>query len=131
MKKYRFAVLFIVLIISTLVSCRSAIENMALKSIAGMLASQNSSKAFTSDDDPQLIGDALPLSLKLYEVMLEKNPDNVDLMIATGKNFIMYSGAFVHMPADMLEDQYWKETVKARERAKKSIEEDAIIFLKL
>ena len=33
--------------------------------------------------------------------------------------FVMYSGAFVQMPAEMLDDQYWKEADEGRKRAKK------------
>ena len=119
MKKSLLAVLLSAAAVLMLSSCRSTIENMAFKSIAGMLSAPDSSGVFTSDDDPVLIGDALPLALKLYEMMLEKDPGNADLMAVTGKNFVMYSGAFVQMPADMLEDQYWREADKGRKRAKK------------
>ncbi len=102
----------------TLASCGS-IEKAAVRSVANMLSSPEGSGAFTSDNDPQLVGDSLPLALKLYEIILQKDPENADLAAATGKNFVMYSGAFVQMPVDMLDDMYWKEADEGRARAKK------------
>jgi len=106
------------LVFSTLVSCGS-IEKAAVRSVANMLSSPEGSGAFTSDNDPQLVGDSLPLALKLYEIILQKDPKNSELSAATGKNFVMYSGAFVQMPADMLDDMYWREADEGRARAKK------------
>jgi len=113
--------LFLVLAASAafaLMSCKT-IEKAAIGSIADMLASPEGSATFTSDNDPQLVADSLPLALKLYEIILEKDPENSDLAAAAGKNFVMYSGAFVHMPADMLDDMYWHEADEGRKRAKK------------
>ena len=84
-----------------------------------MLAGSGGASAFTSDDDPQLIADALPLALKLYEILMDLDPENSDLVAATGQNFILYSAAFVQMPADMADDADWEETARARQRAKK------------
>jgi predicted anti-sigma-YlaC factor YlaD len=107
-----------VLAVGSFVSCGS-IERAAVRSVANMLSSPEGSGAFTSDNDPQLVGDSLPLALKLYEIILQKDPENADLAAATGKNFVMYSGAFVQMPADMLDDMHWKEADEGRARAKK------------
>lgn len=104
--------------LSLLASCKT-IERKAVRSVADMLSSPEGSGAFTSDDDPQLIADSLPLALKLYEIILDKDPGNADLAAATGKNFVMYSGAFVQMPTDMLDDMYWREADEGRKRAKK------------
>ena len=101
-----------------LVSCNT-LERKAVRSVADMLSSPDGAGAITSDDDPQLIADALPLALKIYEILLTKDPENYDLTVATGKNFAMYSGGFVLLPADMMEDDRWEEADAARRRAKK------------
>lgn len=113
-----FLIFFSVILSLSLASC-GTIQNAAVGSVADMLASPEGSGAFTSDNDPQLVADSLPLALKLYEIILEKDPENSDLAAATGKNFIMYSGAFVQMPAEMLDDMYWREADEGRQRAKK------------
>jgi len=99
-------------------SCKT-MQNIAINSIADVLSSPESSSAFTSDNDPKLVGDSLPLILKLYEIVLERNPKNPELAAAAGRNFVIYSSAFVQMPADMLADVFWEEADAARRRAKK------------
>lgn len=101
-----------------LASC-SSIKKSAIRSVSEMLSSPNGAGAFTADDDPQLIADALPLALKLYEILLGMDPENADLAVATGQNFIIYSAGFVQIPADMAEDDEWEEAAMARQRAKK------------
>jgi len=111
---------YIILIVFMLVlySCKS-VQEIAINSVADMLSSPEGSKTFTSDNDPKLVGDSLPLALKLHEIILERDPENAELAAATGRNFVMYSGAFVQMPADMLDDSLWEEASAARKRAKK------------
>ncbi len=101
-----------------LASCAS-IKKSAIRSVADILSSSEGGSAFTSDDDPQLIAESLPLALKLYEILLAYDSENTDLAAAAGRNFTMYSGAFVQMPADMLDDEQWNEADIARKRAKK------------
>ena len=83
-----------------------------------MLSSPTGSSTFTSDEDPRLIADSMPLALKIYEVILANDPENANLAAATGRNFVLYSGAFIHTPADMLPDDEWEKTVAAKKRAK-------------
>ncbi len=66
--------------------------------------SSGAGTAFTGDDDPELIRDALPFALKMYESLLEQAPENRELLLTTGSGFVMYANAFVHTPADMLPD---------------------------
>ncbi|MBA7620426.1 hypothetical protein ES703_27775 [subsurface metagenome] len=57
---------------------------------------------FTGDDDPELIKEALPFALKLYESLLEQTPENKALLLSTGSGFVMYANAFIQTPAGML-----------------------------
>lgn len=102
----------------TLSSCKT-LQDIAINSVANILSSPEGTNTFTSDNDPELVGDSFPLALKLYEIVLERDPENSELAAVTGRNFVMYSGAFVHMPSDMLDDTFWKEADAARKRAKK------------
>ncbi|OQX28621.1 MAG: hypothetical protein B0D92_07970 [Spirochaeta sp. LUC14_002_19_P3] len=110
--------LLLALLPFVLFSCAS-VKKSAMRSVADMLSSPDGASVFTSDDDPLLIRDALPLALKLYEILLSYDEENADLAAATGQNFAMYAGAFVQMPADMLDDEFWREAEAARIRAKK------------
>lgn len=106
------------LVLTSLISCAS-VKKVAIDSVIDMLVAPGGTNVFTSDDDPELIAESLPLALKIYETLMVQAPDNIELTEATGRNFVMYSGAFVHMPADMLESELWEEAEEARLRAKK------------
>ncbi|HAK45407.1 MAG TPA: hypothetical protein DCO79_05750 [Spirochaeta sp.] len=108
-----------VLILFSAASCIS-IEDMAMNAAADMLSSETGgANIFTVDDDPQLIADALPLALKLYEMVLASKPEHAEMQYATGKNFIMYANAFIQTPAGMLPDEEYLEQGIMLARAKK------------
>jgi predicted anti-sigma-YlaC factor YlaD len=73
---------------------------------------------FAGDSDPELIEDALPFALKMYESLLASLPEHVGLLTATGKSFCMYAYAFIHMPADTLPDSKIELQTQKLRRAK-------------
>ncbi|MBP1769847.1 MAG: putative lipoprotein [Candidatus Aminicenantes bacterium] len=84
----------------SLSSC--SIEKLALKKVAGMLSGTSSAgDVYTSDNDPDFVGDALPFAIKLYETLLASLPEHEGLRLRTGSLYIMYANAFVETPADM------------------------------
>jgi predicted anti-sigma-YlaC factor YlaD len=93
------------------------IKKIALRKVAGALTAEGST-VFTGDDDPQLIADALPFALKMHESLLEGLPDDVNLLLATGKAFCMYAYAFIHVPADTISDIRINEKAEHLIRAK-------------
>lgn len=121
MRRY-LAFLVVLITLFSLASCIS-IEDIAMDSAADILTggagSSGSMNAFTADDDPQLIADALPMVLKLYEMILGSRPERADLHFETGKNFVMYANAFIQTPAGMLSDDDYPEQEKMLTRAKK------------
>ncbi len=65
------------------------------------------------------MGDALPFAMKLYESLLAADPENPDLLLATGRVFVMYANAYVQTPADMLELSEVELQTAMRVRAKR------------
>ncbi|MDC7126191.1 MAG: TRAP transporter TatT component family protein [Spirochaetales bacterium] len=115
----RFKIIFISVLVISMSSCMS-IEETAMKSAANMLSSETGgASVFTKDNDPELIADALPLALKLYEMVLASNPEHAELHYSTGKNFVMYANAFIQTPAGMLPDEEYKKQEEMVIRAKK------------
>jgi len=55
--------------------------------------------AFARDDDPELVRDAIPFSLKAMESLLASQPDHKGLLSALCKGFTQYAGAFVRQDA--------------------------------
>ena len=98
-----------------------SINRLAVRAVAGMLSGGGGSggDAFTTEDDPELVGDALPFAMKLYESLLAADPENADLLLATGRIFVMYANAYVQTPADMLELSEVERQTAMRVRAKR------------
>ncbi|MDR2494016.1 MAG: TRAP transporter TatT component family protein, partial [Spirochaetaceae bacterium] len=108
---------FSVLLIGLLAgSC--SINKIAMKSVADTLTSGGSADVFSSDPDPELVGDALPFAVKLYESLLSSNPAHEGLIVTTGSLFIMYANAFVQGPAETLPASRHEERDAAKQRAK-------------
>ena len=86
--------------------------------VASTLAS--SGDVFTRDDDLELVGDAIPFGLKLYESLLDSAPKNKDLLIATCSNFTQYGVAYLETEAAVLgEAKHHDEVAHLNQRALK------------
>ena len=102
-----------------------SIKKMAMNSVAGMLAPDAESgdgqsgaiTAFTSENDPELVGDAFPVILKLTEMMMLENPENDGLAVTAGQLYVIYANVFVQAPAEMLPPPMVREQNAAYDRA--------------
>lgn len=117
MKKYGIAFFLFVLLI-VFGGC-STIEKAGINMISDIMAGEGSSELFTADDDPELVKDALPFILKMYEMLVSEKPDDPKLLLATGSTFIMYSNIFIQTRADMLPDEQFMEQLTMLKRSKK------------
>ena len=94
------------------------LKRKAVGMVAETLAS--SGDVFTRDDDLELVGDAIPFGLKLYESLLDSAPTNKDLLIATCSNFTQYGVAYIETDALVLEEaQHHDEVAHLNARALK------------
>jgi len=115
MHKGRVPLLFCALTVS-LSSC--SINKLVVNMVAKTLSSGDST-VFTGEEDPQLVADALPFAMKLYESLLEQTPENEDLLLTTGSIFTMYANAFIQTPAGMLPESEYEQQQLMLQRAKK------------
>jgi predicted anti-sigma-YlaC factor YlaD len=83
-------------------SAACSLEKLALNGAAGMLSSTAGNDVFAQDNDPELVGDALPFAIKFYESLLAAVPGHQGLRLRTGSLCIMYANAFLQTPADMM-----------------------------
>jgi predicted anti-sigma-YlaC factor YlaD len=112
--------LFLVALFLALSLTSCSIEKMAMRRVADLLAGSSSeSEVFTGEEDVELVGEALPFALKIYESLLESVQDSPELYLTTGKAFALYSRAYVQMPAEMLPDVEFDAKVAGQARAKK------------
>jgi len=102
-------------VVFVLPGCSTFINNQ----VANALTGDGSSEVFTGDSDPELVGDALPFAIKMYEALLSSNPGHQGLILTTGSMFVMYANAFVQGPSEFLPRNLFLERQEAAERAKK------------
>jgi predicted anti-sigma-YlaC factor YlaD len=94
-----------------------SIKKLAVNKIGNALA--NSGTTFSGDDDPDLIGDALPFSLKLMESLLAESPKHRGLLFAASSGFTQYAYVYVQQPAEQLETQDLSKSQELRSRARR------------
>jgi predicted anti-sigma-YlaC factor YlaD len=92
-----------------------SVRKLAVRSIAGALA--GSGDVFAGDEDPELVGQALPFALKTMEALLAEDPENRGLLLATSRGFTQYAYAFVQGPADRVEETDYARAEELRGRA--------------
>jgi len=92
-----------------------SIRRMAVRSLADTLAAGGD--VFASDDDPELVRDALPFALKTYESLLEDLPNHEGLLLATCQGFTQYAYAFVQTDADLLDPAEFDRIMEMHDRA--------------
>jgi predicted anti-sigma-YlaC factor YlaD len=109
------AAILSVLLLQLLPAC--SVEDYAVGKLGDALAGTGST--FASDDDPELVRDAVPFALKLVESVLEKEPRHAGLLLAASSGFTQYSFAFVEEDADEIEGQSVARAAAGRLRAKK------------
>ncbi|MDR2072333.1 MAG: TRAP transporter TatT component family protein [Spirochaetaceae bacterium] len=96
-----------------------SLNKLAINKISDALTGGGSNATLLGDTDPQLVGDALPFAVKMYEILLEKNPGHPGLILTTGSLLIMYANAFVQGPAEMLPVGEYTKKIRELDRAKK------------
>jgi predicted anti-sigma-YlaC factor YlaD len=94
-----------------------SIRRIAVNSMASTLS--ESGETFASDDDPELIRDAIPFALKTYEALLAEVPEHEGLLLATCSGFTQYAYAFVQTDADLLDVTEFDRAMELRARALK------------
>jgi len=83
-----------------LLSAGCSVERFATNKLADTLS--GSGTTYAADEDPELVGAALPFSLKLMESVLASTPAHRGLLTATAAGFTQYSYGWVQQEGDAL-----------------------------
>jgi len=92
-----------------------SLKTMAVNTVADTLA--ETGDVFSRDNDPELVGDAIPFALKLYESLLDASPNHGPLLVATCSGFTQYAYAFVQTEADLLREENYDRATELDARA--------------
>src|SRR2546430_14846566 len=100
MFKMTTGIVWMVLLVGT-TGC--SVKRFAINKLGDSLAT--SGTTFAADDDPELVGQALPFSLKLVEGLLAESPKHGGLLFAAASGFTEYAYVYVQQDADMIESR--------------------------
>jgi predicted anti-sigma-YlaC factor YlaD len=107
--------LLVVAMVTAMSGC--SIKKIAVNKLGDSLA--NGGSNFASDDDPELVGDALPFSLKLMEALLAESPKHRGLLFAASSGFTQYAYVYVQQSAEQTADQDLEKADALRARARR------------
>ena len=113
--KFLFRVLGACLAFALLSAC--SIKRVAVNKLGNALASGGST--YERDDDPDLVGEALPFGLKLIESLLAESPRHQGLLLAAASGFTEYSYAFVEQRAEETAEESLQRGNALRARARR------------
>ena len=93
-----------------------SLRTYAINMVGDALASGDS--VFESDEDLELVGEALPFGLKLTESLLSESPNHEGLLLSACRGFVLYSYAYVDYSAEVaMEDDFDRgRAMRARAR---------------
>lgn len=94
-----------------------SIRGLAVNALADSLAA--SGDVFSSDEDPELVRDALPFALKTMESLLAEKPEHSGLLLGACQGFAQYGYGFVQAEAERLEDDDYEAALEGYDRALK------------
>jgi predicted anti-sigma-YlaC factor YlaD len=95
----------------------ATVKRIAINKLGDSLA--NSGTTYAADDDPILVGAALPFSLKLVEGLLAESPKHGGLLFAAASGFTEYAYAYVQQDADAMESEDLDRAAALRSRARR------------
>lgn len=95
----------------------AGVRRVAVRSVAKSLATGGS--VWASDDDLELVREALPTTLKTVESLLASDPRNPDLLLAAAGGFTQYAYAFLETDVLQAEAHDPAAAAAARERARR------------
>jgi predicted anti-sigma-YlaC factor YlaD len=110
--------ILVVLGLTWLLSSGCSFKKIAINSLADTLA-ESSAGTFASDEDPELVRDALPFGLKTIEALLMEAPDHSGLLLAACSGFTQYANAFLETDAFLIEEENPVQARRLRQRALK------------
>jgi tetratricopeptide (TPR) repeat protein len=100
------------------ISTGCSVQKFTMNKLTEALSSGDNT-AITSEDDPELVKEALPFTIKMYESLISRDSTNDKLLLSTGKMLCLFSQAFILFPADTLADTLTEQKKMMSKRAKK------------
>jgi hypothetical protein len=112
-----FALLLVACAVVTLTLGSCSIRRYAFRTVANSLT--QGPDVYGTEEDPELVRDALPFGLKTMESLLMVVPDHQGLLFTLCKGYTTYAFAFVQSEGDLVVNSDYARSVTLHERALK------------
>lgn len=106
-----------VILVLAVTALGCSVKRLAVNKVGDALSQGGST--YESDDDLELVGDALPFSLKLVESLLGESPRHLGMLETACKGFATYSYVYVQFEADVAADEDLQRARRLRERSRR------------
>ncbi|MGE0641172.1 MAG: TRAP transporter TatT component family protein [Thermoanaerobaculia bacterium] len=107
----------LLLLVTSFVSSGCSLRRVAAGKVGDLMASGGS--GWSSDEDPELVREALPFSLKLMESLAAEAPQHAGLQVALCRGFTSYAAGFLEPDAERIESADFDRAETIRRRAAK------------
>ena len=130
MRETRLGATVVLIVGVALLSGGCSLRSMAVNAIVPTLANPD---VYRSEEDPELVRDALPFLLMTIESILDTSPQQDQALVFACTGFTLYANAFIQLDADLAEwddyalalrlrDRTWRLYVRARDYCLRSLE---------
>jgi len=110
----------VMLIVLAMAGAGCSVKTAAINMVGDALSSGNS--VYETDEDIELVGQALPFGLKLTESLLAQSPKHRGLLLTACRGFVLYSYGYVHYEAERARETDLDRATALRRRARKLYE---------
>jgi predicted anti-sigma-YlaC factor YlaD len=105
-----------VVIAAVVLGSGCSIRSMAVNALSDTLA--EGASVYASDNDPELVREALPFNLKTVETLLQSSPEHRGLLLIACSTFTQYAAAFIQADAEVSEWEDFDYAAAAISRAR-------------
>ncbi len=113
----RRAAVFSMLLVSALSTTACSVNGFVAAKVGNALAAGGSS--WSTEDDPELVREALPFALKTMESLAAEAPKHSGLRLALCRGYVGYAGGFLEPEAEAVESQSFERAKALRLRAER------------
>lgn len=103
---------------AALVATTATVSACSTADIVGDAITGGGTDVFASDGDPQLVREAIPFGLKIFESLLAESPNHKGLLLACARGFTAYA-YLIQNEADQIDETDLKKARAQRVRASK------------
>ncbi len=105
-----------VVLVTVALSPGCSLRSMAVNAVLPTLVNPD---VYLSDEDPELVRDALPFLLETLESILEADPARQDVLLFANTGFLLYANAFLQTDSVIAEWDDYDRAAELNERARR------------